>query len=214
MRYQGKITNWKEDQGYGFIAPNGGGKQVFVHIKSFSNRKRRPAGNEIVTYELKRDAKGRAQAANVAFVGARTVGTFAPRRGTVSLSLAVLFLAFVAASVYARKLPFAVLGLYLGASAVAFLAYAFDKSAARSDRWRTQESSLHIFGLIGGWPGALAAQTLLRHKSKKQSFQVVFWVTVVANCCALGWLFSPSGFSTLQSIVGAAQGFPMLIARM
>jgi uncharacterized membrane protein YsdA (DUF1294 family) len=91
----------------------------------------------------------------------------------------------------------------LGASAAAFLVYALDKSAARNDRWRTQESTLHMFGLIGGWPGALAAQGLLRHKSKKQSFQVVFWATVVANCGALGWLFSPSGSSALRSILGA-----------
>lgn len=203
MRYQGKINNWKDDQGFGFITPNGGGKQVFVHIKSFSNRQRRPAGNEIVTYELQTDAKGRAQAENVAFVGDRTAGASSPGRGAVSLTLAALFLVFVTVSVFAGKLPFAVLALYLGASAVAFLGYALDKSAARNDRWRTPESTLHIFGLIGGWPGALAAQKLLRHKSKKQSFQVVFWATIVANCGALGWLFSPSGSSALRSVLGA-----------
>ncbi len=201
MRYQGKITNWKDDQGFGFITPNGGGKQVFVHIKSFSNRQRRPAGNEIVTYELKTDTKGRAQAENVAFVGNRTAGAPSSGRGAVSLTLAALFLIFVAASVLAGKLPFAVLALYWGASAVAFLAYAHDKSAARNDQWRTPESTLHLFGLIGGWPGALAAQKLLHHKSKKQSFQVVFWATVVANCGALGWLSSPSGSSVLRSIL-------------
>jgi uncharacterized membrane protein YsdA (DUF1294 family)/cold shock CspA family protein len=203
MRYQGKITNWKDDQGFGFITPNGGGKQVFLHIKSFSDRRRRPTGNEIVAYELKTDANGRAQAENVAFVGDRTAEASSPRRGTVPLTFATLFLFFVAASVFLGKLPFAVLALYLGASAAAFLVYALDKSAARNDRWRTQESTLHMFGLIGGWPGALAAQGLLRHKSKKQSFQVVFWATVVANCGALGWLFSPSGSSALRSILGA-----------
>lgn len=52
MRYQGKITNWKDDKGFGFITPNGGENQVFVHIKSFANRQRRPVGDEIVTYEL------------------------------------------------------------------------------------------------------------------------------------------------------------------
>ncbi|MGD9578618.1 MAG: DUF1294 domain-containing protein, partial [Syntrophorhabdus sp.] len=35
-----------------------------------------------------------------------------------------------------------------------------DKSAARNERWRTQESRLHLFALIGGWPGALVAQKL------------------------------------------------------
>jgi uncharacterized membrane protein YsdA (DUF1294 family) len=63
-----------------------------------------------------------------------------------------------------------------------------DKSAARRDRWRTRESTLHLLGAIGGWPGALAAQQLLRHKSAKPSFQGVFWLTVVANVGAVGWL--------------------------
>mgnify|MGYP003575355255 CR=1 FL=1 len=27
MRYQGKITEWKDDQGFGFVTPNGGGKK-------------------------------------------------------------------------------------------------------------------------------------------------------------------------------------------
>jgi len=87
---------------------------------------------------------------------------------------------------------------------VAFFAYAFDKSAALRNQWRTQESTLHLFALVGGWPGALAAQRLLRHKSAKASFQATFWVTVVLNCGALGWLFSPSGARTLQSVLGAA----------
>jgi cold shock CspA family protein len=59
MRHQGKITSWKDEQGFGFITPNAGGKQVFVHINAFSSRQRRPDLNEIVTYQLNTDAKGR-----------------------------------------------------------------------------------------------------------------------------------------------------------
>jgi uncharacterized membrane protein YsdA (DUF1294 family) len=99
-------------------------------------------------------------------------------------------------------LPIAVLVLYVVASAITFVAYAFDKSAARNDQWRTQESTLHFFALLGGWPGALAAQRLLRHKSKKPSFQFVFWMTIVFNCSALGWLVTPSGNAILHSILG------------
>jgi uncharacterized membrane protein YsdA (DUF1294 family)/cold shock CspA family protein len=203
MRYQGKITNWKDDKGFGFINPNGGGNQVFVHIKSFANRQRRPVGNEIVTYELKVDAKGRVQAENVAFVGERAPSNISPERSNISLILSASFLIFVAASAFVGKLPFAVLWLYLVGSTVAFFAYAFDKSAARNDQWRTQESTLHLFALVGGWPGALAAQRLLRHKSKKQSFQILFWATVALNCSALAWLFSPSGSGMLRSFLGA-----------
>jgi uncharacterized membrane protein YsdA (DUF1294 family)/cold shock CspA family protein len=201
MRYQGKITNWKDDQGFGFITPNGGGNQIFVHIKSFANRQRRPIENEIVTYELKTDNKGRAQAESVAFVGERLPSATSSGRSNASPILTAAFLIFVAGSAFAGKLPFAVLELYFVASTVTFIAYALDKSAARNDRWRTQESTLHLFALVGGWPGAIAAQRLLRHKSKKQSFQIMFWATVVLNCSALGWLFSPSGAVMLRSIL-------------
>lgn len=204
MRYQGKITNWKDDQGFGFIAPNGGGKQVFVHIKSFTNRQRRPVGNEIVTYKLKTDAEDREQAVSVAFVGERVPSATPHGRGNASLISTVAFLVFVAGAAFAGKLPFAVLGFYLVASAVAFISYAFDKSAARNDQWRTPESTLHLFALVGGWPGALVAQRLLRHKSKKQSFQIVFWFTVALNCGALGWILSSSGARALRDILGVA----------
>lgn len=203
MRYQGKTSDWKDDQGFGFIMPNGGGPRVFVHIKSFSTRQQRPAGNEIVTYELKRDAKGRPQAESVAFVGKRVAPASPSGRGNLLLILTAAFLVFVAGSGFAGRLPIAVTLIYLAASLIAFIAYALDKSAARNDQWRTKESTLHLLALAGGWPGALAAQRLLRHKSRKQSFQAVFWVTVILNCCALAWFFSASGAETLRSMLGA-----------
>ncbi len=203
MRYQGKISSWKNEQGFGFITPNGGGQQVFVHIKSFSSRQRRPVGNEMVTYKVKTDAKGRFQADHVSFVGERVTSATSSGRSKVSLIFAIAFLGFVGASVLSGKLPIPVLGLYLIASIVAFFAYALDKSAARNEKWRTQESTLHLFALIGGWPGALAAQRILRHKSKKQSFQLMFWITVLINCSSLAWFFSSSGAEVFRRILGS-----------
>ena len=80
--------------------------------------------------------------------------------------------------------------VYVVASVITFLAYAQDKSAAQHNRWRTKESTLHSLALVGGWPGALLAQKLLRHKSSKASFQRVFWVTVLVNVLAVSWLMS------------------------
>jgi uncharacterized membrane protein YsdA (DUF1294 family)/cold shock CspA family protein len=201
MRYQGRITTWKDDRGFGFITPNGGGEQVFIHISSFSNRQRRPQGNELVTYELKVDSKGRAQADVVAFVGDKPAQSVVPGRSNIPPIFAFCFLAFVCTAVITGRLPRAVLALYIITSIVAFFAYALDKSAALRDQWRTKESTLHLFALLGGWPGALAAQRLLRHKSAKASFLATFWVTVVLNCGALGWFFSPSGAGTLKSLL-------------
>ena len=206
MRYQGRITTWKDDKGFGFVTPNGGGAQVFVHISSFSNRQRRPAGNELITYELKVDGKGRAQAEAVVFVGEKTTPTDSSGYSIIPSLFSCGFLVVVAAAAFTDKLPKAVLVLYLVASVITFFAYAVDKSAALNNRWRTQERTLHLFALLGGWPGAWVAQRLLRHKSKKTSFQAVFWSTVFLNCGALGWLLTPTGATALRSILGVAGG--------
>ena len=134
MRYQGRITTWKDDQGFGFITPNGGGERIFLHIKSFSNRGRRPVGDEIVTYELTVDDRRRPRAVNVAFVGERQVERVPVRSGWGPTAFVALFLVVVAGAVLTGKLPITVLGLYFGASVVAFVAYAFDK-------WRRRRTS-------------------------------------------------------------------------
>lgn len=183
-----------------------GGDDVFVHISSFSNRKRRPEGDELVTYELERDNKGRPQAKTVVFSGEKNKAPARSGRSNLPPIFAVCFMVFVSAVVYDGRLPLAVLGLYLVASIVTFFAYAWDKNAAIGKHWRTQESTLHLFSLVGGWPGALAAQRLLRHKSTKESFQAAFWGTVVLNCGALIWLLSPYGADVLGAIQSAMSG--------
>ena len=64
-----------------------------------------------------------------------------------------------------------------------------------------REQSLHLLALAGGWPGAWAAQGLLRHKSRKASFRVPFWFTVVANIAFVSWLASSRGRAFLHALV-------------
>ncbi|AZN36738.1 DUF1294 domain-containing protein [Iodobacter ciconiae] len=181
MRFQGKISSWKDDQGFGFVVQNGGGERAFLHIKAFENRTRRPAEGDLITYVQVRDDKGRFQAEQVCFVG--------QRRGTAAESGSViwvlLFAAFLVSACFIGRLQWWIAGCYLAVSVLTFIAYALDKSAARNNRWRTEENTLHLLALLGGWPGALLAQRWLRHKSKKAAFLGVFWATVLLNCAAL-----------------------------
>jgi uncharacterized membrane protein YsdA (DUF1294 family) len=75
-------------------------------------------------------------------------------------------------------------------SAVAFILYARDKSAARANRRRVPERTLHLVALAGGWPGALVAQRVFRHKTRKRPFRLRFLATVVLNSAVLLWLLA------------------------
>lgn len=100
-------------------------------------------------------------------------------------------------SVLMTKMLLFVLAFYGVVSLVTFVLYAVDKSAARKGGRRTRESTLHLFSLAGGWPGALIAQHNLRHITRKRSFRVVFWVTVLMNCSVLIGVLMPPNIATL-----------------
>lgn len=106
-----------------------------------------------------------------------------------AIGIATLFLAIICGLAAGGVLPLGVPAAYLAASVAAAFAYGTDKSAARSGASRTPESTLHVLALMGGWPGALVAQRVFRHKSRKPSFLIAFWATVTLNCGALVWFW-------------------------
>jgi len=193
MRIKGKIIKWNSDKAFGFIAQNGGGEHVFIHKAGFSNRERIPQINDVITFSITKDKDGRYCASDATFSGEKLKKKEAQKPSKFSIYLSVLFLALITTTYLVGDFPQKLLFSYLGLSAITFLAYAFDKSKAQRGEWRTQESTLHIFSLIGGWPGAAIAQQLLRHKSQKREFRNGFWLTVVVNIGALFWLMSPNG---------------------
>lgn len=124
--------------------------------------------------------------------------------GPLAATFAVAFIAVLAALAFKGRLSYLVPAVYAGVSIVTFIAYGFDKIAAEKGEWRTPESTLHFLDLAGGWPGGLAAQRLLRHKSSKSSFQGVFWTTVALNGGLLAWGMSAQGPMLLKLLLGAA----------
>jgi len=71
--------------------------------------------------------------------------------------------------------------LYALMSLLTFFVYWRDKHQARSEGWRTPEKVLHGAELLGGWPGALVAQQVFRHKTRKVSYQALFWLIVLLH---------------------------------
>lgn len=56
-----------------------------------------------------------------------------------------------------------------------------DKKAAEKGEWRTPEWKLHFLELLGGFLGSFAAQRICRHKVKKISYQIIFWIIVFVH---------------------------------
>ncbi|MFC6296711.1 DUF1294 domain-containing protein [Pseudomonas sp. CCM 7893] len=88
---------------------------------------------------------------------------------------------FGSALLWYRGVSLIPLAAYGAVSVVAFFLYWSDKRKAREDSWRTPENVLHAVELAGGWPGALIAQQVFRHKTRKVSYQVVFWLIVLLH---------------------------------
>lgn len=80
------------------------------------------------------------------------------------------------------------LGVYLAMSAVTFTAFALDKHRARRGEWRIPEKTLLILALCCGWPGAMAAMKLVRHKTKTRKFVVGVPVMAGVHLAVWGWV--------------------------
>ncbi len=201
MRFEGRLKSWNDERGFGFIEPRDGGQDIFVHASALPTRFGRPQPGQSLSFQVELNRDGKKRATNVGVgVGddeqrrqpARRLRQARAARWSVADALAVpVFLAVYVAVALAWGVAAWVALAYLGLSVVCLFAYAFDKSAARAGARRTSEKRLLLLGLAGGWPGALVAQQLLRHKSGKASFRSAFPGTVFLNAATFVIVHSP-----------------------
>lgn len=66
MNYaRGILKTWIKEKGYGFIRPEDGGKDVFVHIRDIGDIGREPRQGDVVKYQVMSDGRGRLRAGDV-----------------------------------------------------------------------------------------------------------------------------------------------------
>ncbi len=206
-KFQGTLTNWNDDRGFGFIKPDGRGQDIFVNIKAFGRVSERPTNGAKLSFEVELGAEGKKRATRVEYIrsaaaigqqrqpanrsrrpaSATSTGASWPVLALVSFAIFALLYAW---ATFRWGVHYYVLLGYLALSGWTYVMYMHDKTAAELGEWRVSEGGLHLLGLLGGWPGANLAQHFLRHKSKKTSFRVKHWVMVCLNLGVFAFMAS------------------------
>ena len=210
MRRTGRLRDWNDARGFGFIEPHDGGERVFLHVRALAAGGRRPVDGDLVDYAVARDARGRPRAMDARFAGRSATTTSparhgaargatasrgrpeAPPRATLAVT-GVLLLTLLGLLAVSGRVPVGFVATQFVLAAVTYLAYLADKSAAVRGRRRTPESTLHLLALAGGWPGAALAQRHLHHKWRKPAFMAVFRACVALHVAALAGLAAYAG---------------------
>ena len=202
MRDQGRLVEWFDEKGYGFIQPNDLSKErVFLHIKDFARPGPRPIAGCALEYRVILDERGRYRAQQVTYLKASQAAVkparaknnivAMPRKASPMQLLCMAYILALAGLSLAGLLSGVIV---LGISIINLMSYWFyaqDKEAAQLGNRRVPENTLHLLSFLGGWPAAWLAQQRLRHKTQKQPFRKIYFCTIALNMLLILWLISP-----------------------
>ena len=68
-KIKGVLKTWKADRGFGFIKPDDGGQDIFIHISSLKSVDRRPVRGDVIYYQIAKDNQGKYKAVNATIEG-------------------------------------------------------------------------------------------------------------------------------------------------
>lgn len=190
----GELVQWNDERGFGFVVTPDR-TRYFIHISEIGRIATRPRVGDQLRFRPSIGSDGRPVAKAASVLGANPVppplrrapapaGLVADWRYFAALAVAALVVFDWSSGV----LPDAVLLAYGIMACLSMLTYAADKSYAETGHWRVRETTLHALDMCGGIAGGLLAQAVLRHKTRKPSFQLTTLLIMALQVGLLGGL--------------------------
>jgi cold shock CspA family protein len=84
VRYTGRLLRWNAERGFGFVAADDGGAELFLHITAFAHYGPPPAVGDALSFEVEPDRDGKRRAVRALRSGEQAASAAAPRRHTIS----------------------------------------------------------------------------------------------------------------------------------
>jgi uncharacterized membrane protein YsdA (DUF1294 family)/cold shock CspA family protein len=221
MRKKGTVVRWDSERSFGFIRSPDTVADIYFHRRDYEANREPIEGSVVIFDEIHVGGKGpralkveparntieEAQSLpvdqrSVILPRSAVADRSTPPRQTqrelrllgASLGLIALWALMWLTGIALGRLPaLPVISGLVVLNIATFFIYLLDKEAAKNGGRRFSENQLHLLALLGGWPGAWCGQKILRHKSSKRSFQIVYWASVALNLLGLlAWLIWPA----------------------
>ncbi|WP_137918789.1 cold shock and DUF1294 domain-containing protein [Hydrogenophaga sp. 2FB] len=219
---QGTVVRWDGEKAFGFIRCPDIPADVFFHLRDFTGPAKPQEGLKVLFEDIHVGGKGprglsveparntiiteppapppipaEAQLLPRSQPASRSRSQWQKRREErplwVGLGLIAFWLLLWLVGIGMGRFPWVILTAVVLVNLATFYMYWRDKDAAVHETQRTPEEQLHALAVVGGWPGAWFAQQILRHKTVKQPFRLIYWGTVAVNMGALlAWILWPA----------------------
>lgn len=86
-RIQGRLKTWNADRGFGFIVPDNGGQEIFVHVTDYPRHGGVPTVGERLSFEIALNREGKKKAVKVQRPGVKRQDAVRGTSGGVAMPI-------------------------------------------------------------------------------------------------------------------------------
>ncbi len=97
---KGFLKTWKDDRGFGFIKPEDGSDDIFIHISALSSSARRPYRGDTIFYQVEHSEDGKSKAVNASIEGVEITKATSGSKKWIWIIAAILGLVSAAVAAY------------------------------------------------------------------------------------------------------------------